>query len=98
MISIKLEEVVRRSQELFKLFRRLDVVNHDLSAIDSRIDERILSRRSIAWRLQDNREQLAVLEKRLSELEQFIRASVEEYRRADTAARQNHVPNPRNEG
>ncbi|MBO9598904.1 MAG: hypothetical protein J7559_13945 [Cohnella sp.] len=89
MISIKLDEVVRRGQELFKLFRRLDVVNHDLSSVGSRIDERILSRRSIAWRLRDNRLQIAGLVNRLAELEQFMRVSMEEYRKADAAARQN---------
>lgn len=89
MISIKLDEVARRSQEIFKLFRRLDVVNHDLSSVGSRIDESILSRRSIAWRLRDNRAQIAGLVNRLAELEQFMRESMEQYRKADAATRQN---------
>ncbi|WP_027088432.1 hypothetical protein [Cohnella panacarvi] len=89
MITIKLDEVVRKSQELFKLFRRLDVVNHELSSVGSRIDEGIISRRSIAWRLRDNRAQIAGLVNRLAELEQFMRESVEQYRQADAAARQN---------
>ncbi|MFD0671936.1 hypothetical protein [Cohnella sp. GCM10027633] len=86
-IAIELDDVARKSKELYKLFRKLDVMKHELSSVGSRIDAGIASRRSIDWRLRDNRAKLRMLEIRLSELEQFMRESMEKYRETDSEAR-----------